>query len=329
MKYRKVGKTDIEVSLVAMGCWAIVGGSVWGHQDKNDAVQAIETSIDVGVTLFDTAEGYGGGSSEEMLGEILKPHRQNVAIATKCGADHMQRDDVIDACERSLSRLQTDYIDIYMLHWPSRDVPFDETAEALQTLIDHGKIRAAGVSNFGPRDLPDFLGVCRAEVNQIAYNLLFRAPEYELMPICMENDVSVLCYSPLAEALLTGKFASADDVPVSRARMRHFSKDRELSRHNEDGAEKETFGAVDLVREIARDLGLPMAQVALAWLLEQDSVTSVIAGARNAMQARENAAVADVELPDAIIKKLAETTEPLKEKLGQNLDMWQSESRIR
>ena len=329
MKYTRIGRTNIEVSAVAMGCWAIAGGETWGPQDENDAIHAIEASIDSGVTLFDTAEGYGNGSSEELLGRALGPHRQNVVIATKAGSRHMRRDKLIEACERSLRRLQTDYIDIYQLHWPSRDVPFDETADAMRTLVAQGKVRAAGVSNFGPRDLTELLAVCRPEVNQIAYNMLFRAPERELLPLCAKRRVSVLCYSPIAEALLTGKFASADDVPEGRARTRHFSKDRALTRHGEDGAEEETFAAVGRVREIAGRLGLPMVHLALAWLLRQEGVTAALAGARNAEQARQNAAAADVDLPDDVVRDLADATDPLKEKLGPNLDLWQSESRLR
>ncbi len=329
MKYHKVGRTDIEVSAVAMGCWAIVDSGTWGSQDEKDAVAAIEASVDAGVTLFDTAEGYGAGASEELLGRTLRSRRHEVVIASKVSGRNMPRHKVVEACERSLRHLGTDYIDIYQLHWPNHNVPFEETAEAIRGLLDQGKVRAAGVSNFGPRDLTDLLPISRPEADQVCYNLLFRAPEYELLPVCIENGVSVLCYSPLAEALLTGKFANPDDVPVGRARTRHFSKDREQVRHDEAGAEQETFEAVGRVRQVAERLGLPMAQVALAWLIRRAGVTSVIAGARSAQQARENAAAAEVELPDDVLAELAGATEPLKLKLGANLDPWQSKSRIR
>lgn len=329
MKYRMLGKSEVEVSTVCMGCWAIVGDQTWGHQDEGDAVEAIEASVDAGVTFFDTAPAYGDGSSEEMLGRALKPHRENVVIATKLSSGEMRRDDAIAACETSLRRLQTDHIDLYQIHWPDHGVPFDETAGALQTLLDQGKIRAIGVSNFGPIDLRDFLGVCRAETNQVSYSLLFRAAEFDLLPLCIEREVGLLCYSPLAEAMLTGKFSCADDVPEGRARTRLFSKDRPQSRHTEEGAEPEAFAALGRVRQAAGRLGRPMAQVALAWLLHQDGVASVIAGARNARQARENAAAADIELPDDVIEELAAATDAVKQKLGPNLDVWQTDSRAR
>lgn len=329
MKYRKVGRTDVEISAIAMGCWSIVGDQTWGPQDEQDAIAAIESSIDAGVTLFDTAPAYGNGYSEELVGRVLRPHRNEVVIATKLSGGEMRRENAIKACEASLRRLGTDCIDIYQIHWPDHDVPFEETASALQTLLDQGKIRVAGVSNFGPRDLADFLGILRPEVNQVAYSLLFRAPEFEALPICVENGVSVLCYSPLAEAMLTGKFKTADDVPAGRARTRLFSKDREQSRHSEEGAEKEAFEAVDRIRKIASRLGMPMAHLALAWLLHRDGVGAVLAGARNAKQARENAAAAEVELPDDVVGELADVTDEVKQKLGPNMDIWQTESRAR
>ena len=329
MKCRNLGKTEIEISEVCMGCWAIVGDQTWGPQDESDAVEAIEASVDAGVTFFDTAPAYGDGRSEELLGRALKPHRDNVVIATKLSSGEMRRDDAIAACEASLRRLQTDHIDLYQIHWPDHAVPFDETAGALQTLLEQGKIRAVGVSNFGPVDLRDFLGACHAETNQVSYSLLFRAPEFEVLPLCIERGVGVLCYSPLAEAMLTGKFSCADDVPEGRARTRLFGKDRPQSRHSEEGAEPEAFAAVGRVRQAAERLGLPMAQVALAWLLHQNGVASVIAGARNARQARENAAAADIELPGEVIAELAAATDAVKQKLGPNLDLWQTDSRAR
>lgn len=329
MKYARPGKADFEISRVMMGCWAIAGDKMWGPQNPQDAADAIKASIDAGVTSFDTAPAYGAGSSERLLGDALGPLRQHVIIASKLGSGNMRRSQVIDACEASLRRLRTDYIDIYQVHWPDRNVPFDETAAGLDKLVGQGKVRAVGVSNFGPSDLADFLRACCAEADQVAYNLLFRAAEFELLPVCVRCGVGVLCYSPLAEGLLTGKFSDADGVPAGRARTRHFRKDRAQARHDEDGAEAETFAAIDRIRPVARRLGLPMSQLALAWLLHQPGVTAVIAGARNPQQARENAAAADIELPDDVCRELADATEPVKKKLGPNLDMWQTKSRIR
>ncbi len=218
---------------------------------------------------------------------------------------------------------------MYQLHWPSRQVPFADTWAAMEELVEEGKVRVGGVSNFGPLDLGDLLQVGHPDVNQVAYNLLFRAIEYEIRPLCEREEVGILCYSPMAQGLLTGKFASADEVPEGRARTRLFSGDRPEVRHGEGGAEEEAFAAIAEVRAIADEMGEPMADVALAWLLRQPAVACVLAGMRNPEQARANARAAELELPDEVVERLTAVTEPLKEKLGPNPDMWQGESRIR
>jgi len=329
MQYRKLGTTDIEVSTVAMGCWAIVGDGTWGEQDRSDSLATIEAALDAGINFFDTAEGYGAGESEAMLGEVLSNRRDQVVIATKVSRSHLAAEDLQEACEASLKRLRTDYIDLYQIHWPSREVPIAETMQALERLKSQGKIRAIGVSNFGPQDLADLLAVGRCETNQLAYNLLFRAIEFEIQPKCVENDIGILCYSPIAQGLLTGKFSSADEVPEGRARTRHFSKNRPQTRHGEDGCEAETFEAIRKIRRISQQIGEPMGRVALAWLLHQPAVVSVLAGARRPEQVRENARAAQLKLSPDVLRQLSEATEPVKAKLGPNPDMWQSEPRMR
>jgi myo-inositol catabolism protein IolS len=329
MKHRTLGQTDIEVSTVCMGCWGIAGGSNWGPQNEQDSLDALDASLDAGVNFFDTAPLYGKGYSEELVGRAFKGRRNRVVIATKLSSGDARKKEAIEACNASLRRLQCDHIDLYQMHWPNREVPFAETADALQTLVDQGKVRAVGVSNFGPQDLPEFCSLIQPAANQIAYSLLFRAPECELLPVCAEHQVSVLTYASVAEGLLAGKFTCADDVPVGRARMRHFSSEREQARHGEPGAEAETFAAVRRIRDVADGLGVPMVLLALAWLLHQTPVASVIAGARNAAQAEQNAQAAELELTDATLRELADATEAVKQALGPNLDLWQSESRIR
>ena len=180
----------------------------------------------------------------------------------------------------------------------------------------------------GVKDLSGLLAHRCPISNQLAYNLLFRAIEFEIAPLCRENQIGITPYSSLAQGLLTGKFASADDVPEGRARTRHFSCDRPQARHGEPGAEVETFEAIARIRRISDDAGIPMNRLALAWLLAQPGVTSVIAGARNADQARANALAADMQLSDDTLAALTASTDPLKHKLGPNPDMWSREPRI-
>ena len=329
MEYRKLANTDVTVSAVAMGCWAIVGDETWGSQDEQDALDAIRTAMDIGVTTFDTAEGYGGGYSEELLGRALEGRRDKAVILSKVSSGHLGHDDLKAACERSLKHLQRDYIDLYQIHWPSRKVPLDDTWRALEDLKKAGKIRAIGVSNFGPNDLGEILTRGAVASNQLAYNLLFRAVEYQIQPLCVENNLSILPYSPLMQALLTGKFATADDVPESRARTRHFSTDRPQASHGGRGHESETFAALDRIREIAKRAREPIEGVALAWLLAQRGVASVLAGARNVAQVTANAKAGDIELSREIILELSDATETLKAEMGDNPDMWLCQPRIR
>ena len=330
IEYRTLAKTDIQVSTIAFGCWAIVGGFNWGEQDESDSLQAIVAAFDGGINFFDTAEGYGNGYSEQLLAKALGDVRADVVIASKASPNHFAPDELRAACERSLQNLQTDYIDLYQLHWPNHEIAVEETLGVLEKLKESGKIRAYGVSNFGPMDLKDVLMSEKPiSSNQVAYNLLFRAVEYDIQPICEAADISILTYSPLMQGLLTGKFANADDVPVDRARSRHFADERMMSKHGEAGAEAETFAAIDRLRVIAKEVDLPMADLSLAWLLSQPGVTSVLVGARNAEQARQNILSAQTAASPDMVARLSAATAQLKEKLGPNADMWQNPPRIR
>jgi myo-inositol catabolism protein IolS len=329
VKYCTLGQTGISVSVVAMGCWALAGGRVWGPQIEADSIATVHAALDAGVNFFDTAEGYGGGDSEVVLGRALAGRRHEAVIATKVSRAHLSGDEVQQACERSLQRLQTDYIDVYQIHWPSRTVPLGETMEALEKLREQGKVRAIGVCNFGVQDLSHLLKIGWAETNQLPYNLLWRAIEYEIRQECVDEGIGILCYSPLAQGLLTGKFSSPDEVPEGRARTRLFSGGRSQARHGEAGCEPEAFTAIEQIRRICDEIAQPMAKVALAWLLHQPGVTSVIAGARKPEQIRQTAQAVDLQLSSETISRLNEATEEVKQIVGHNPDMWQSESRIR
>lgn len=312
-----------------MGCWAFAGGSTWGPQDEAESIATVHAALDAGVNLFDTAEGYGGGDSELVLGRALVGRRHEAVIATKVSRSHLSGDEIQKACERSLRRLQTDYIDLYQIHWPSRTTPLAETLEAVERLHEQGKVRAIGVCNFGVGDLSDLLSSGRIGTNQLPYSLLWRAIEYQIRQKCVDEDIGILCYSPLAQGLLTGKYSSPDEVPDGRARIRLFSGDRPQARHGEAGCETEVFAAIESIRRVCARIGEPMAKVALAWLLSQPGVASVIAGARSPDQIQQTAQAADLDLSPEIVGELTEATEQIKRLLGPNPDMWQSESRFR
>lgn len=155
MEYTKIQNTDITVSKIALGTWVFAGDYIWGPQDDGDSLRTVHAALDAGINLFDTADGYDDGKSEMILGKALEGRRSDAVIATKANSGEPVKDNIVKACEESLKRLGTDYIDIYQLHWPRRNMPFEDTMEGLLKLFDEGKIRAVGVSNFGVKDIDE------------------------------------------------------------------------------------------------------------------------------------------------------------------------------
>ena len=322
MELRQLGRSSLMVSPIGVGFWGIVGGDYWGPQDESDTIDTVHAALDAGINFFDSAEGYGDGYSEEMLGRALAGRRGEAIIATKVSQGNLAPSDIRAACERSLNRLRTDYIDLYQVHWPNRDVPLADSMATLLDLQSEGKIRVIGVSNFGKLDMVDMLDIGRYDSNQLPYGLLWRALEFEIQPQCVEHEIGILPYSPLNQALLAGRYRHADEMPYQRTRTRHFRGDRRDSRHGTPGFEAETFAALDAIREICADIGQQMVHVALAWLLHKPAVTSVLAGARNRRQIESNAIAGSLSLSDETMRRLDAATDELKAKLGPDPDMW-------
>ena len=328
MEYRALGRRDdIQVSPIALGCWPFSGGEFWGKQEDDDSIAAVHAALDSGINFFDTAEGYY--RSEEVLGRGLKGRRDEAVIATKVSAVNLAAQAVNEACERSLGALQTDYIDLYQIHWPNWEVPLAETVGALDALQDAGKIRSYGVCNFAQQDLTEMIATGRCVSDQMPYNLVWRVIERAVLPLCRDNGIGVICYSPLAQGVLTGRYASADDVPEGLARTRHYSSERKFSQHGEPGLEEGLFEAVAEIRKIADGMGEPMAAVCLAWARQQAGVTSLLVGARNAEEVRRNLPSLELTLDEEVLNQLSAATEHVKEYLGDNLDMWQVPARMR
>ena len=328
MQYRKLGGRDgLRVSAIALGCWPFAGGDVWGEQEDADSIAAVRAALDEGINFFDTAEGYG--RSEEVLGRGLKGRRGEAVVATKVSAGNLDPPELLRACERSLKAMQTDYIDLYQIHWPNWDVPLEETVGALETLQEQGKIRAYGVCNFAVGDLSEMVELGRCVSDQLPYSLAWRGTERAVLPLCRANGIGVICYSPLAQGVLTGRYAHADEVPPGLARTRLYSDARPMSEHGESGHEEELFRAVAEIGEIAAELGEPMAAVSLAWLRQQEGVTSLLVGARTAEEVRRNLPSLELSLSAEVLRRLDQATDGLKEALGESLDMWFVPSRMR
>ena len=329
MLYRRLGKSALEVSVISFGAWQIGDPTFWGAKENPDPDSVVGAAIEHGVNLFDTAEAYGDGGSEQVLGKALQGRRDQVYIASKVSEVHCTPDGIRSACESSLKRLDTDHIDLYQIHWPFAHDSFDDAWAALMKLKEEGKIREVGVSNFGRSDLSAWMRVGDAASNQLGYNLLFRAPEYEMIPACRQHGLGILVYMPLMQGLLTDRYASIADIPMQRRRTRHFSKDRQGTRHGEPGHEEVLMDTVEDLRDFADAVGISLSVMALSWLIAQPGITSVILGARDASQLIKNLRAASLNIGPAAIAQLNEFTFPLKVALGTNCDMWESEESSR
>lgn len=263
MEKRICGKSGIEISPMGIGCWAYGGGDYWGPQAQSDVTEVAHAALDAGINFFDTAEGYNAGRSEEALAIALKGRRHEAVIGTKVSTPDPGT--IREHCEASLRRLQTDYVDIYMIHWPHDEFAIEESMAVLTRLREDGLIRAIGVSNFGIGQLTEAIDTGEPiAVNQLCYNLLSRAIEPELLPLCQRNNVGILGYMPLLQGILTGKYKSADEIPPVHSRFRHFDADRANASHGEEGAEEELFETIERIRGIAEAEQVPMSRIAIA-----------------------------------------------------------------
>lgn len=329
MRYRKLGTSDLNVSVIAFGAWQIGDPEFWGADDEADPDGVVGAAIDAGINLFDTAEIYGDGHSEEVLGKALRGRRDQVYIASKAFTESCTPDGLRKACENSLRRLGIDHIDLYQIHWPFTAAPYEEIAPVLEALRTEGKVLEIGVSNFGPEDLDNWLETGTAVSNQIGFNLLFRAPEYDMIPACRRNDLGILAYMPLMQGLLSGRYKQLDDIPMKRRRSRHFSSSRDGTRHGEPGHEELLSDTLEELSDFAEAVHVPLAVLSLSWLIAQPGVTSAIVGARKINQLMDNLRAAELNVGPAAIAQLNEISYPLKQAMGYNCDMWESDATSR
>lgn len=303
---RPIGKSGIDASVVGLGTWAI-GGWMWGGTEESQSIAAIQESIDVGVSLIDTAPAYGQGLSETIVGKAIQGRRDKVVLATKCGLvwdttkgnhffdydgrpvhRYLGRESIIREVEQSLARLQTDYIDLYITHWQDPTTPVNEIMETLETLKVQGKIRSIGASNVSTDELQAYVASGQLDAIQEEYSMVKQDIETSLLPICAKHHVSTLSYSSLALGLLSGKIGPD----------RNFSGDdqrRDNPRFSISNREKIARLMVDLA-PIAESHNATNAQIVIAWTVQQPGITFSLCGARNAQQARENAGAGVIRL---------------------------------
>lgn len=300
-----------------MGTWQ-AGKDMWVGIDDAETQRAIRAAFDAGINTFDTAEAYGNGHSERILAKSLSGVRNQVIYATKVFANHLRRSQIFQSCERSLKNLKTDRIDLYQIHWPSgsfgsKKVPINETIDALNELKAQGKIRAIGVSNFSGNQLDEAAGYGEIVSLQPPYSLLWRHVENDAMPYCIENDISILGYSPMAQGLLTGKFGPDHNFAEGDHRTKNRLFQPEIYR--------KILKALDQLRSIAEEYSCSLGQLALAWAIAQPQ-TCAIAGARSDKQAIQNAAATNIILASDVLDTIDSIGRTVTDHLDDNPMMW-------
>lgn len=308
MEYRQLGRSGLRVSALALGTMTFGGRGPFaktGTTDLDGARRQIDLALEAGVNLIDTADVYSAGLSEEIIGQAIAKRRDQVLLATKArmrmgnGPNDagLSRYHLIRACEASLRRLQTDYIDLYQVHEWDGQTPLEETLETLDTLVRSGKVRYIGCSNYAGWQLLKALstserhGYQRFSSQQVYYSLQARDAEYELIPASLDQGLGVLVWSPLAGGLLSGKYRRGQDTPEGTRRLAGWDEPPVRN-------EQQLYDTIEVLIEIAEAHGVSPAQVSLAWLLGRPAITSVVVGARTDEQLRDNLRSADLRLSD-------------------------------
>ncbi len=317
MQTRRLGNTDIAITPIIFGTWQ-AGKKGWVGIEDDTVIEAMRAALDAGITTFDTAEIYGDGYSETLVGKALGGVRDRVVLATKVFPNHLKAEQVIEACENSLRRLQTEVIDLYQIHWPagafnSEVVPIGETMGALNQLKEQGKIRAIGVSNFSRSQLEAAAQYGPIDSLQPPYSLFWRGVETDQLPYCIDHNLTVLAYSSLAQGLLTGKFGPDHQFPPEDIRSKNKLFQPPLY--------AKAQAALAQLRPIAERYQTSLGNLALAWLIAQPQTTAIV-GARQAEQARENAKVAAIHLAPEDLQVLDTISRTVTDAVDDNPVMW-------
>ena len=321
MKYMKIGKSDIEVSKIALGTWAIGGGSWWGDNDDMESIKTIHAALDLGINFVDTAPVYGMGHSEEVVGKAIADRRNKVILSTKCGLmfdrtegsyyfsrdgkdvyKNLSKGAIIDSVEQSLRRLNTDYIDILYTHWQAVEpflVPVEETMEALMTLKKQGKIRAIGGSNMSSWHIEEYIKYGELDIIQEKYSLIDKRVEKEILPCSTQHGVTFQAYSPLEQGLLTGKIRK-DFVPEQ-------GSSREGKKWYRPENLPKIVDGVDSWKNLCDKYNCTYGNLAIAWVAAQNPLVNVLCGARKVEQITDNAKAGDIILTPEDVEQMRQS----------------------
>jgi len=298
-----LGNSDLWVTPIGLGSWAIGGGDNpygWGAQDDDDSIRTIQHALDLGINWIDTAKGYGHGHSEEIVGQALKGRRDKVIVATKCGIlwkedgsdiyGHLKAASIKVEVESSLKRLQMDMIDLYQIHWPLPDEDIEEGWRAISDLIDEGKVRYGGVSNFNVEQMKRIAPIRSITSLQPPYSMIKPEIESEILPYCAQQNIGVIVYSPMQAGLLSGKFTA------ERAAALPDDDWRKGDPNFQEPILSINLKTVERLKDIAARNGISMSVLAIAWTLRRPEVTAAIVGARRPSQIEETVKAGEVEL---------------------------------
>ena len=313
MEKRKLGFTDIELTTIGFGAWAVGGGNWewgWGRQDDNESMAAIQTALDLGINWIDTAAAYGLGHSEEIVRAALKGRRDRVYIATKCGLvwddpgsgavyNRLQGWSIRQEVEQSLRRLGVDMIDLYQIHWPKPDNEIEEGWEEIARLVEEGKIRYAGVSNFNLEQVQRAQKIHPVASLQPEYSMLERNVEKELLSYCAAQQIGVIAYSPMASGLLTGKYNRATIETIAPDDWR-----RKFSEHFREPNLTRNLALLEKLAQIASRCDRSLGELAVAWVLRRKEVSAAIVGARRPSQIEQIGPAADWQLPLEVVREI-------------------------
>ncbi|MGI6070313.1 MAG: aldo/keto reductase [Blautia sp.] len=326
MLYKKVAKIEEKISAIGIGCWNF--GGDWDSSEEKNSISIVHAAIDAGINLFDVAPVYGWGISETILGKALKDGKRNqVFLCSKCGLlwndqhqtrNNLTKESILNEIDQSLTRLQTDHIDLYQLHWPDHNTPIEETVSALEEIQKAGKIRYIGLSNFSTKDTETFMSMIDIHAQQGLYNMLERntdsyhgipleyQTEREIFPMVKKYGQAFLPYSPLFQGLLTGKFTDG----------RNFSE-KDIRNENPKLVGEDYhlyYEAAVKLGEFAKEIGRPMNQMALNWLRQHEEITSIIGGASKISQLEGNVQSTQWDLTQEELDKIGEIIAPFEDR---------------
>ena len=295
MEYRRFGPTDMTVSAIGFGCWEM--GGTYGDVTETEVAAAVNRAIDLGINCFDTAPAYGGGESELLLGRALGPRRKDVIVVTKCGVGYADRPkgrdsrmtSILASVEQSLQNMGTDYVDVLLIHWPDVNTPFDETMHALDRLVEDGKVRAVGVSNFTLEQIRECEETRGVDIVQYGLNMFDRRMEQDIFPYCLERGTGVMTYGPLAFGLLTGTLTADTTFGGNDWRSTGGRPGWNVGVFAEEHFQR-NLQVVEELKPIAVARGKGMPHLALRWVLSNPAVSCALVGMRTVQEVEDNVA---------------------------------------